>query len=68
MVINGITRYRAGAPPALRNPTNIRCENFRERERRALRFMVALATETLFPMGGGAGARRRGGDDFALSG
>lgn len=28
MVINGITKYRAGAPPSLRNPTNIRRENF----------------------------------------
>lgn len=29
MVINGITKYRAGAPPGLRNPTNVRRENFR---------------------------------------
>lgn len=63
MVINGITKYRAGAPPGLRNPTNIRRENFRgARERKTRpRFMVALTTETLFPAGGGGEKRRREG-------
>lgn len=73
MVINGITKYRAGAPPGLRNPTNIRRENFRgarRRERKTRpRFMVPLTIETLFRMREEEEEEKRGrGNDFALSG
>lgn len=67
MVINGITKYRAGAPPGLRNPTNIRRENFRgARTKDAAEIYGRSHYRNIVSNGGGGGGKR--GDDFALSG
>lgn len=73
MVINGITKYRAGAPPGLRNPTNIRRENFRGARARmkdaAEIYGRSHYRNIVSRWEGGEGeGEEKGKGDFALSG